>query len=167
MGPVRPANFKLLERRTLRMAEFAADDNAPKTTQEEDAALLDAREAIDNENEAKPSGKEAILKNGTRIVVKQSQKYMFICRDRRMKSRRTKINIIKRNDTKLTRTISEGGRVRRGHKGIVTERLCKEGERENTHPEDIGEHLFAKDIGKHLFAETENWGSEEVEGKRR
>ena len=56
--------------------------------------------------------------------------------------------------------MDKGGRVR-------TESLCKEEKRKNMHPEDIGEHLFAKDIGKHLFAETENWGSEEVEGKRR
>ena len=61
----------------------------------------------------------------------------------------------------------EGGRVRRGHTGSRTESLCKEGKRENAHPEDAGEHLFAKDIGEHLFAETENWDSKEVEGKKR
>ena len=44
------------------VAEFAADDNAPETTPEEDEALLEVCDAVDNENVAKLSGKEAIHK---------------------------------------------------------------------------------------------------------
>ena len=43
------------------MAEFEADDNAPKTTPE-DKALFEACNAIDSESAATLSGKEAILK---------------------------------------------------------------------------------------------------------